>query len=192
MRPMTLGLISCAALLAACAPEPSTTATDSANGTRTQPNFLLIVADFDGAIAALEASVSFDADDAAALNNLAYLTADIRNDPHKALPHAQRAVELRPADEFILDTLGWVHFKLGQFEEAEEYLRRSIERLPLADNHVHLAAVLAATGYLDRARTYLRRATELNPGPSTQTEIDRLAEELRTRGSGPDARRVRP
>ncbi|MEE8542221.1 MAG: sulfatase-like hydrolase/transferase, partial [Gammaproteobacteria bacterium] len=42
---MTLGLVSCAALLAACAPEPSTTATGSANGTRTQPNFLLIVAD---------------------------------------------------------------------------------------------------------------------------------------------------
>ena len=45
MRPMTLGLIYCVLLLVACAPEPSTTATDSANGTRTQPNFLLIVAD---------------------------------------------------------------------------------------------------------------------------------------------------
>ena len=45
MRPMTLGLIYCVLLLVACTPEPSTTATDSANGTRTQPNFLLIVAD---------------------------------------------------------------------------------------------------------------------------------------------------
>ncbi|MCH6551393.1 MAG: tetratricopeptide repeat protein [Planctomycetes bacterium] len=155
-------------------------------------NFLLLAQDIDGAIAAFEASVGFDADDAGALNNLAYLTTEIRDDPQKALPYAQRAVELKPDDAAILDTLGWVHFKLGNLSEAQEYLRRSIERLPLADNHVHLAAVLAATGYLDRARTYLRRATELNPGPSAQTEIDRLAEELRTRGSGPDARRVRP
>ena len=154
--------------------------------------FLLFAQDIEGAIAAFETSVGFDADDAAALNNLAYLTTEIRDDPQKALPYAQRAVELKPDDAAILDTLGWVHFKLGNLPEAQEYLRRSIERLSLADNHVHLAAVLAATGSLDRARTYLRRATELNPGPSTQTEIDRLAEELRTRGSGPDARRVRP
>ena len=154
--------------------------------------FLLFAQDIESAIAAFEASVGFDADDAGALNNLAYLTTEIHDDPQKALPYAQRAVELRPDDAAILDTLGWVHFKLGNLSEADQYLRRSIERLPLADNHVHLAAVLVATGYLDRARTYLRRATELNPGPSAQTEIDRLTEELRTRGSGPDAGRVRP
>ena len=45
MRPITPGLLFCASLLVACAPEPSTTAADSVDGPRTQPNFLLIVAD---------------------------------------------------------------------------------------------------------------------------------------------------
>ena len=45
MKQATPGSILCATLLVACTPEPSTTAADSANGVRTQPNFLLIVAD---------------------------------------------------------------------------------------------------------------------------------------------------
>ena len=42
----------------------------------------------------------------------------------------RRAVELQPNDGYIVDSLGWAHFKLGQYPEAAETLERAIELKP--------------------------------------------------------------
>ena len=42
----------------------------------------------------------------------------------------RRAVELRPTDGYIVDSLGWAHFKLGQYTEATETLEKAISLKP--------------------------------------------------------------
>lgn len=151
----------------------------------------LMVGDQDAALEVLTLAVGLDPDSPGALNNLAYLTVDHRNDRAKALPYAERADELKPNDPLILDTLGWVHFKLGNYSQAEDCLRRSIAGRPLAENHLHLAHVLAVTRPDGaEAQTYLRRAAELEPSPEVQAEIERLADDMRvsTRGGAPAGR----
>ncbi len=148
-------------------------------------NLHLMVGDPDAALEVLTLAVGLDPDSPGALNNLAYLTADLRNDPAKALPYAERADELKPNDPLILDTLGWVHFKLGHYSQAEDCRRRSIAGRPMAENHLHLAHVLAVTRPDGaEAQTHLRRAAELKPSPEVQAEINRLADDIRvsTRG----------
>lgn len=101
-------------------------------------------------------------DDADAANYLGYMWADAGEHLQGALKLISHAVELRPDTSAFLDSLGWVHFKLGHLEEAERWLRRAVVVGP-PDGTVlaHLGEVLAATGQTDEARRYLLRALEL-------------------------------
>ena len=42
----------------------------------------------------------------------------------------QRAVELRPNDGYVVDSLGWAHYKLGQYSEAAQTLERAVDLKP--------------------------------------------------------------
>ena len=123
-----------------------------------------------------------DPDHPLALNNTAYLYAEHLNDPAKAEPYAKHAADVQRNDPetlpFILDTLGWVQFKLKKLEDAEDSLRQSIELTPSADNHLHLAFVLYETGRYDKAMLYLRRAGELQPSPDIQSQLNQLLDDL--------------
>ena len=106
---------------------------------------------------------------------------------HDALPFATRAKDLlsdRDPDSQqsdVLDTLGWIHYLIGDSNKAENILRQSMGKAVTASNCYHLAAVLAEMDKLDAARTYLDRAAELRPDPRTKAEIDALADDIRTR-----------
>lgn len=69
-------------------------------------------------------------DFAPALNNQAYLLAEQLNDSGKAYELAQKARTLRPADPAIADTLGWIFFKRGEYQQALTLLQESASRLP--------------------------------------------------------------
>ena len=66
---------------------------------------------------------------AAALNYLGYMLADQSVRFEESLVYIQRALELDPYNGAYLDSLGWVYFKMGKLELAEENLLRAIERL---------------------------------------------------------------
>ena len=70
--------------------------------------------DFDGAVVFLEGLLEEAPDDPEVLNNLAYLLAEKLDDPNSALPHAQRAAELMPETSSVIDTLGWILFRLDR------------------------------------------------------------------------------
>ena len=44
-----------------------------------------------------------------------------------------RAVELRPEDGFIVDSLGWVYYRLGEYENGVTYLEQAVEDLVACD-----------------------------------------------------------
>jgi Flp pilus assembly protein TadD len=68
-------------------------------------------------------------------------------------------VALEPENAAYLDSLGWVHFRLGDLDQAEFWLRRAVG-LATQDGTVmsHLGEVLLNMGELDEARALLRNA----------------------------------
>ena len=64
------------------------------------------------------------------LNYLGYSWVDQGINLEEAFKMLRRAVELQPDDGYIVDSLGWAHFKLGQFAEAAETLERAIALKP--------------------------------------------------------------
>lgn len=64
------------------------------------------------------------------LNYLGYSWADQGKNLEKAISMIKRAVELRPTDGYIVDSLGWVYFRLERYDEAVVQLERAIELQP--------------------------------------------------------------
>jgi tetratricopeptide (TPR) repeat protein len=85
-------------------------------------------------------------DNAHALNALGYTLADRTDRFEEAEQLIDRALELRPGDHFILDSKGWVLYRLGKLDEAIQYLRRALELIPDAEIAAHLGEVLWVKG----------------------------------------------
>jgi len=100
-------------------------------------------------------------DDANAANYLGYLWADRAVRLEEALDLVTRAVEVEPENPAYLDSLGWVHYRLGAIDQAEFWLRRAIE-LNEDDGTLlaHLGEVLVANGEVEEGRRYLRLALD--------------------------------
>jgi tetratricopeptide (TPR) repeat protein len=103
-------------------------------------------------------------DYAHAYNALGYTFADRNTRLPEALKLIEKAHELSPDDPFILDSLGWVHFRMGDLKRAREYLQRAYAIKPEAEVTVHLAEVLWASGDQGGARKLLRDVRSQEPG----------------------------
>jgi Flp pilus assembly protein TadD len=81
-----------------------------------------------------------------------------------ALGMLQKAVELRPRDGFIIDSLGWAYFKIGRMDEAVVWLDRAVEAEP-GDPVIneHLGDAFWRTGRIREARFQWQRALTLSP-----------------------------
>jgi tetratricopeptide (TPR) repeat protein len=96
-----------------------------------------------------------------AQNALAYLWAEDGRRLSDALRLQQRALEQRPYSGAFQDTLGWIHFRMGNVDEALSSLELANRYLPgVAEILEHTGDALAALGLLDEARVYFRRAGE--------------------------------
>lgn len=104
-----------------------------------------------------------DADNAAALNALGYTLTD-RTDRHtEALGYIQRALELEPDDPAILDSMGWVLYRLGRNVESIEHLRKALALGHDAEIAAHLGEVLWVSGEQSEARMIWNKALENAP-----------------------------
>jgi tetratricopeptide (TPR) repeat protein len=95
------------------------------------------------------------------LNYLGYMLADHNMRLEEALNMIKRAVELEPQNGAYLDSLGWVYFKLANYDQAEDYLRRAAEKTPNdATIQDHLGELYAKTGKLKLAAMHWERALD--------------------------------
>ena len=102
-----------------------------------------------------------DPKNAMALNYLGYMLADRGTRLEEALGYIRRAVALDPQNGAYLDSLGWVYFKMGNLELAEENLRRASERMNDDPTiHEHLGDLYQKTGRLKLAATHWERSLE--------------------------------
>jgi tetratricopeptide (TPR) repeat protein len=107
--------------------------------------------------------LSQDPDHADALNALGYTLADQTDRYQEALGYIQRALELKPDNAAVLDSMGWVQYRLGNRREALRYLWRAMAVLPDPEIASHLTEVLWEEGEQDRARQVWRDAMKGDP-----------------------------
>jgi tetratricopeptide (TPR) repeat protein len=111
----------------------------------------------------LQAIIEDDPDHADALNALGYTLADQTDRYQEALGYIERALALKPDNAAILDSMGWVLFRLGRNEEALEYLRRALDAGFDGEIAAHLGEVLWVTGDRKAAREVWQEALERDP-----------------------------
>ncbi len=116
----------------------------------------------DDAIAVYEALVKRVPDDDAYANNLAYLLIETKGDKaslDRALALTSRFKESN--NPGYLDSLGWAHYKLGQYGDAASVLERAVQRSPAAPLlQLHLGLALHKKGDIPRAQEFLRKALD--------------------------------
>ena len=112
------------------------------------------------------------------LNYLGYSWADQRIHLDKALPMIERAVELRPRDGYIVDSLGWIHFRLGNLEKALVHMEAAVELRPQDPTiNDHLGDVYWRVGRRAEARYQWERALRLEPEPQQVPQLQKKLEE---------------
>ena len=120
-----------------------------------------------------------DPDNAEALNALGYTLADL-NLPgrlEEAFELIERAYEADPDNPAVLDSMGWVYFRLGQPEEALSWLESAYAQMPDQEVAAHLAEVLQALGRSDEARQLLQRLMQrTNQHPQIDELLERYPE----------------
>ncbi|RYE72548.1 MAG: tetratricopeptide repeat protein, partial [Oxalobacteraceae bacterium] len=102
-----------------------------------------------------------------AYNALGYSLAERNIRLDEAFTLISKALALAPEDPFIMDSMGWVQYRLGRLKEAEELLRRAYSIRPDAEIAVHLGEVLWALGQRDDARKLWREASVKDPKNDT-------------------------
>ena len=95
-------------------------------------------------------------DDAQAYNALGYTFADRNERLGEARDLIARALKIAPDDAYILDSMGWVHFRLGELPQARSHLERAFEMRPEAEVAAHFGEVLWTMGDRERAREVWR------------------------------------
>ncbi|MGM0553223.1 MAG: tetratricopeptide repeat protein [Pseudomonadota bacterium] len=109
------------------------------------------------------AILEHDPDNVAALNALGYTLADRTDRYEEALELIKQAYAQEPNDAAIIDSYGWVLYRLGRLEEAEAHLRRAYGLMEDGEIASNLAVVLWERGAREEARAILESALEREP-----------------------------
>ncbi|PLX42023.1 MAG: hypothetical protein C0608_03765 [Deltaproteobacteria bacterium] len=120
--------------------------------------------DWSGSIEAMREVLALEPDDPYALNYIAYTHSINGGDLVEAESMVRRALEAKPESGPFLDTLGWVLYKAGRYEEAREELTRAVALSP--DDAViveHLGDVEVKLGNIDAAREAYEKSLKFDP-----------------------------
>jgi tetratricopeptide (TPR) repeat protein len=112
----------------------------------------------------LEHALELKPDQPLVLNYLGYSWVDKGEKLEQGLKMIEKAVELRPEDGYIVDSLGWAHYRMGDYASAVEYLERAVELVP-SDSTIndHLGDAYWRTGRETEARYQWKRALQFGP-----------------------------
>ena len=95
-----------------------------------------------------------------ALNAYGFTLADLTTRYKEAYSLVAAALKQKPSDPYILDSMGWVEFRLGNFEQAEQYLSKALAKRNDPEIASHLAEVLLAAGKTREAKKVWRKANK--------------------------------
>ena len=123
--------------------------------------------------------ISLDPKHASALNYLGYTYAEMGIHLDQALELVQRALEIRPEDGYIMDSMGWVYYKKQAYDKAVFYLEKAVE----LSNYetviaAHLADAYLKTGERKKAVAMYKKALE-NARQDQKKEVREIEEKLK-------------
>jgi tetratricopeptide (TPR) repeat protein len=112
-----------------------------------------------------------DPDNARTLNALGYTLADQTDRYEEALGYISKALELKPDDPAIIDSMGWVQFRLGNLEKARTFLQQAWDMTQDSEIGAHFGEVLWAQGEHEAARRVWDEAKASNPENPVLLEV---------------------
>ena len=138
-----------------------------------------LVAEKLGRIDILEADIrailKTEPDNAHALNALGFTLADQTDRFEEAYGYLKRAIEIMPDDAAIIDSWGWVHYRLGDYDKAISLLRKALSQFDDAEISAHLGEVLWVSGNKLEAQQIWQRALNKSPDdPTLQNVMQRF------------------
>jgi len=110
-------------------------------------------------------------DNADALNALGYMLAVHTTDYQAARSYIEKALLLKPDDPAIIDSMGWVEYRLGNYPQALNYLRKSYAQLADPEVAAHLTEVLWMTGEKQEAHRIWSSALKQHPGDAALLKV---------------------
>jgi tetratricopeptide (TPR) repeat protein len=115
----------------------------------------------------LRGVIKMKPDYAHAYNALGYTLAEKTDRLKEARELIEKAYKLSPEDPFIMDSLGWVHYRLGNMMEALRYLQQAYGARPDPEIAAHLGEALWKSGQREEAQKVWRAALTENPDHET-------------------------
>lgn len=103
-------------------------------------------------------------DHAHAYNALGYGLAEHSDRLPEALELIEKAIKLSPGDPYIMDSLGWVHYRMGNINQGLDYLKQAFGLNPDPEIAAHLGEVLWTQGIREQAKEIWEEALKNNPG----------------------------
>jgi len=134
-----------------------------------------LVAEKLGRIDLLEADIrtilKTEPDNAHALNALGFTLSDQTDRYQEAYGYIKRAIEIMPDDAAIIDSWGWVHYRLGEYDKAIDLLRKALSHFNDAEIAAHLGEVLWVSGNQEEATSVWNQALEKSPNDPMLQEV---------------------
>lgn len=134
----------------------------------------------------LRTILTYDPNNATALNALGYTLADRTDRYEEALELISQALQLKPDDPAIIDSMGWVQYRLGNYEEAVLRLREAMKAFPDHEIAAHLGEVLWVSGDKRAAEEAWQEGLKLSPNSRIiPSVIDRLNPKTESEAAAP-------
>jgi tetratricopeptide (TPR) repeat protein len=112
----------------------------------------------------MEMVLAIDPDNAEALNFIGYSYADRGMNLEEAEKMIVKALKIKPDNGYLIDSLGWVHFKKNQLSSAVKYLKQALELLPDDVNIIeHMGDVYVKMNKTKEAQEMYNRALKIDP-----------------------------
>ena len=128
---------------------------------------------WDNAVADFRRVLDIDPDNADALNYLGYTWVDRGENLTEAFDMIRKAVDLEPESGAIVDSLGWAHYKLGEYDQAKTHLEKAVVLTPSSATIVdHLGDVYWKLGRIREAGYQWERALDFDPTDEEKANIE--------------------
>jgi Flp pilus assembly protein TadD len=115
------------------------------------------------AIADLRRVLELKPDDVEAMNALGYTLADSNRNLDEATRLLREALAAKPQEPAIIDSWGWLQYRLGHLDQAQQNLQRAWDKSKDADIGVHLGEVLWKRGDVAKAKAVFAQVRKLDP-----------------------------
>lgn len=111
----------------------------------------------------LKVIIAIQPDHMDALNALGFMLANKTKRYDEAQIYLSRAIKLAPNNASVLDSMGWLYYKMGNYKEALEILKKAVKIMPDAEISAHLGEVMWKMKDFDGAKRVWNTALEHNP-----------------------------